>query len=258
MSTDCRNPFRFTQMFQPSLTAFLRCILIRGCIGTHLIANMMQHTIYSDLSACTANELASTSEPPHSEIRHINSSNLSKEDDPFRFTGDLGTNRYMKELWMDVVRNDTRIGSITHWQPSTGAWGLNLANFDKVRSHPTQRTGKTSMTRRDRKYVFKLPRCVENKTLDLVLDEPDLRWLGIGVGAPKALGMRLNGGNWVNLTQFVAKNTGQVNIFDMVWIRISHLTESLAMQYNISLCNKFLRVGPNLNTIIGVMHPIPP
>ena len=156
------------------------------------------------------------------------------------------------------MRNDTRIRSITHWQPSTGAWGLNLGNFDTVRKYPTQSTGKISMTRRDRKYVFKLPRCVQNKTLDLILDEPDLRWMGIGVKAPKALGMRVNDGNWVNLTHYAAKNTGQVNVFGMVWIRMSDLAGSPAMRYNISFCNKFQNGGPEWSTIIGVLHPRDP
>lgn len=208
---------------------------------------MTQHAIYTDMLTCTTDRLSHTAED--ADIQPATSL-----VDPMKVTRDLENDPAMKDLWASVVRNDTRIGSITLWQPSTGTWGLRLGNEKRVRRYPTELAGKKVKTRQDRKYVYRLPPCRSKKFLEFLVDEPDLQYLGLIVGSPKDLGMRVNGDVLVDLERYITGNTGKMPIFGMIWIPIEQVAPR-AMRYNMTLCSKSLHSYPDLSTIVGVMHP---
>ena len=212
---------------------------------------MMQHAIYSDMATCTADRLSEEVSKlfalPDGNIQHADLSSA----DPLRVTKDLENDPAMKALWASVVRNDTRIGSITLWEPSTGAWGLKLGNEERARRYQTELTGKRAKTRQDRKYVFYLPHCRSKESLEFLLDEPDLQYLGLIVQSVKDLGLLLNGDAFVRYT---TGNTGKMPIFGMIWIPIANITPP-ATRYNLTICSKSSTSPPDLSTIVGVMHP---
>lgn len=91
--------------------------------------------------------------------------------------------------------------------------------------------------------------------MELMVDEPDLSWIGIGVQKPRALGFQINGGGMVDMEKFAARKADHVHMFATVWIRMRDIvkTNNATRHFKLAFCNKFQNTNPGLDSIIGIM-----
>jgi len=204
-----------------------------GCNGVHLISDLIQHAIYTNLAAtCPTNPPALPTEhfpiPAHKEI-----------------LGDVSPQ--WNDLWTDLFRHDARIGSYTPWKPTANITDLHLANRQAIDEFETYNLGKSSIFRTDRKPGYIIPSCKNASTppINFVLDEPDLKWIGLSHDMDNTLRVSIN-----NMTVKV-KDDASWNIAGKVWFRQwIHLPTRKVPQadsYTLTLCKR-------VDAFVGLLH----
>jgi len=219
-----------------------------NCVGAHLIADMIRHAFYMDMDACAL--------PTTTRISDVEANHTKKQKrqilSPPRIRH---RNPASRQLYQTLLRNNTRMGSITAWEPTSGynkATLLRIQNYEEIQQYPTTTTGKQSASRKDRKYVYRLPLCEKKRGMNIILQEPNLSWLGMRTAVPTGLVVKVNG-QWLSKKQAMKasiKNMGS----DMVWIPIPKEIEPTNNGlYNISFCTWKTGVDPALSLVVGVM-----
>jgi hypothetical protein len=157
-----------------------------GCRGTQFIADLMEHTLWSNL-ASPCDNMNTTSHLDENNDTHGGVNNpLDGILPPHNTTVWPNHSLHYKDLWEDLFDSEATIGSISPWQPSIpGHSNMNYTlNFNESSWPLEVLPMHTERTREDRKYGYRLPRCSEQE-LGITLHEPNLQWIGLGVtGTP--------------------------------------------------------------------------
>ena len=205
-------------------------------MGSHLIANMLQQAFFFNIEACTEN-LLDLSEDERTQQRTVVTGK------PITFSGPKGT-------LGSLVREGSRVGSITKWEPTIRKTDLRIANFDKfLKQFQVATTGKQLPTRTDRKNKFILPLCNASK-LSLVLEEPHLKGIGMRLENRVGIGIQIND-KWMSLHAKVAP----LIVSFVTWVKVPPSLKPRNGTYTVSFCRKTESIDPGLGVIFGFMHP---
>lgn len=210
-----------------------------NCAVTHLLADMLQHLLYSNLAECEADnpqqETPPQLLPPHEE-------SWTSANTPY------------PPLWKDIFREDAKIGSISLWEPrpTNITTALNMENLDEVASWPGEIQSKIDPGRLDRKIGFVIPRCTTpDSGLHFNLKEPDLAWIGLGVPWGRNVFVTVNGREY-NTEEYVQENWGAGVTHLSHWVP---LREEKADKYNIKICARVEGPPAFLHLFVGVSVP---
>lgn len=209
------------------------------CAVTHLLADMLQHLLYSNLAECEADSLQQKTYslllPPHEE-------SWASANAPY------------PALWKDLFREDAKIGSISPWEPrpTTYITTLNMENLNEVSSWPSDIQSIISPGRLDRKIGFVIPECTTpDSGLHFNLSEPDLAWIGLGVPWGRNVLVTVNDEAY-NTEEYAQENWGA---------GLTHLSHWLPIQgekadmYSVKICARVGDPPAFLHHFIGVSVP---
>ena len=188
-----------------------------NCEASHLIAAMLRHALYHDIIPCHYNQHSARGNKG-GEILH----SLS----PFTNILDLKDQAVLSAMLQRV-----EIGSLMKWQPQNGTSKLAIGDETNLKTE-AMHGSKTSATRSDRKISYKLKVCPQMTSF--LLPEPQLEWLGIGLGS---------------------KGRKRVPFSGQTQVRINGNTASLA---NDTYHWKWIQRKSHLSTIGCVLLMLPP
>lgn len=228
-----------------------------SCQGTRLIADLLEHTIVSNLAAnsekCSA--AITTTSIPSSNKNHI-----------------LPSGTKHQQLWQDLWNPQATVASLSPWEPHISkvvsksnlrissaqtVFGQRLHEADaadKTTPWPMASAGKSDPSREDRKLGYRIPGCTaKHPPLRLVLEQPNLKWIGMSVLGPGLQITINNNATSPTATLELPDSSQWINLQDMV----PAPTTTLNICHNASpqqLQNKQLP-DPNLQYLLGVSIP---
>jgi hypothetical protein len=221
--------------------------------GVNLVADMLEHAIFSDVATC-GSDIHAMTDNLRSASNQENVLSVIKESTYEDF--DDYHDVWIKDLWRLFVRPDVRMGSVTAWEPKAVATtGLNLENRAQVMKYDVvllANNGHQEAGRTDRKNVYILPLCNSGESLKFILLEPDLEWLGLIV-IPTAIETTIN-------DVIVEFNKIGPKKWDFPGsLSLLHLSGAVPVsaRYELCICQKDISVGPNFSQLIGLMPPKP-
>lgn len=206
-----------------------------SCQGTHLIADLLEHALLSNLApGCPLQELPNATN---------NQTKVSLPHHTHRIPA--GEN---PQLWKDLFNPQARVGSFSAFEPRLLPDHSNLhisnnTHFGKnyYSSWPKVLSGKADPSREDRKYGYHIPACKgSNITMDLALQEPDLKWLGLALEGSASFEVTLNG-RLVAPTPATERWGGPPISH---WIRI----QQPAKEHVLTICHKNKKPPPQRST----------
>lgn len=222
-----------------------------SCGGGRIIANMLQHAIYSNIASCN---MTSALLDDIRNKEHQSSVLPSLPPLPVNPTTELG-----ERLVQDHNNNNMRISSWTNWLPNTGTSSLRMGHNSTIVLEPmVQNINPAAVleTRSDRKNSYIIPLCDDDDDdatggrpgpLTFHLLEPNLRWLGLDLS---------HGG--VNVTinsnpPFSAQPNGKATSgleWIFTWIQI----KSTFSNYTVSFCKLQTNSEVFLHGLVAMME----
>ncbi|CAB9515763.1 unknown protein [Seminavis robusta] len=140
-----------------------------SCLMTNFVADMLQHAFYSNWpssGSCplpTSKTAASitNSWPPHKSIAWYDRD---------------------QALWTDLFHENAKIASLNSWEPKVRLSSLQIGHRQEIATTwPTVTWEQTDELRADRKNGFVLPACDKGNRTVQILNEPDMKWLGVSL-----------------------------------------------------------------------------
>jgi len=261
-----------------------------SCMGTTLIANMLQHAIHQDIGMCKNTMAGETNSSRGAKSATVVSQKEKKQIQrpvtagaPLtyhfwthqEYLGTVNSKNY-EALWKDLFREDAMTGSLTLWEPKHANMSshLHILNREELFHHkPKIWYAKRAPNRQDRKYAWTLPHCSSaGDSFVVQLQEPYLKWLGIGKSnSTRPISIAINGVTVHDDVPDEGKGWGLYRI--KTWIRMADYfddndelslppstratvssTSSRNGDYNISLCTSG-RDPAAMSFLVGVMIP---
>lgn len=227
-----------------------------NCLGVQLIADMIEHAIYSDMASCDADTIEISGYPN----KQITVENLFVN--PIMNNSQSKTmlenikERWIRDLWDMFLRKDVRAGSVSPWEPKAkNMTGFRLENREQVMHYPANFNHIIEPGRTDRKMDYILPLCSVGSSLEYVLSEPNLEWLGFGMRTPQAADVTINGRS-VTLYRNNKILNNNLHVHNMQsWIHISSRGIPLSKVYTVSVCQKDKESDPYFSQLVGLMLP---
>jgi len=228
-----------------------------SCEGVHLIADLISHTINTNLArtdiVCpksgSATPLIPDADNNNNNNNHsLNLSALAVPPHP-TILGDVKPR--WKPLWTDLFREDAIIGSWSPWLPNAGISDLAVGNQEQIQEFETFNLGKSSIRRKDRKPGYIVPQCGK-RPITFVLEEPHLTWIGLGHDQDQSLKVKIN-----NVTVNVPDDNGwniAGKLYINRWIHLPTNDVPLADTYEVVVCRTVDDIV-GLTQLVGVMVP---
>lgn len=196
-----------------------------NCDASHLIANMLRHALYHDICPCL-NQQSSRDDKRNQIMQSL-----------MPFTSIAGN---QGQAILGSMLGKGQIGSLMQWKPQNGTSTLTIGNESNTETE-AMHGSKTSATRSDRKVSYKLEVCP--KTTRILLREPYLEWLGLGVCGGNAKRHTFGGQIQVSINGNTASLVNATYSLEMdtiplvnYWFRVADIV-SKAPQYEIEVCN---------------------
>ena len=241
-----------------------------NCHTVHLMADMIQHALHSNVANC--NDVGSRSSNINNDSSmakkpmHV-SLNYTVIPPPPPPAQELEQNPILNELWNLMIDPTVRVSSFTPWEPNVGRSTLHVHNLTHIQNTwPTLMTEKTYRWRDDRKKGYALPYCedTERSAADgttpsrptITLLEPQLAFLGIGITKKGLIRAFING-----MEVEMAENRKFRGVLGFGylnrWVQIPSSSEGVpaASNYAIAFCDAGGRGKASLRQLVAVIRP---
>jgi hypothetical protein len=158
-----------------------------ACQGNDFISDMLLHAIYSNWEIPNNNQhdthpQSATTTCRDDLTQHKYRQPKAPNKHPLLWATHTTEKEY-QELWKDLFQLDTKVGSITPWEPRVhNQTNLHMRNRQEIATWPFALTDNSVPERQDLKQGFVLPTCSSQRRLVLQVDEPHLKWIGLDIG----------------------------------------------------------------------------
>jgi hypothetical protein len=183
------------------------------------------------------------------------------------------TEKEYQELWKDLFQLDTKVGSLSPWEPRVyNQTNLNIRNRQEiVTTWPFALTDKAVPERKDLKQGYIIPACNDgsssnnnnqsknnqDRRLTIQPQEPNLKWIGLDIDGPN-LHMYISGDEihepLLNVTSWARGLSRMAHFFSI------RNTTAVADEHDVSFCFDYHDTSnaisaAYLNWFIGVSVP---